>query len=188
MEFVPLATFSGGLLFSTGGATGSVGCLLVPHWQFTPHLHASTPNVSELLAAQRVPVATRSAQHDLDCLRHGLDSPQRQTFAPVQRHRPADRCWQQRCRASTELSRLAAHWQPLDCSFASQQLLPLVQPHAAAGRPCTGTVTAASQIRVCAAMLLVIHMMSNPSLPHIAWAERLHFSLIGQSRSELQAK
>ena len=187
MEPESLAIFSVGLLFSTGGRAG-FGSLLVPHWQFTPHLHASTPNVSEFLAAQRVPVTTRSAQHDLDCLRHGLDSPQRPTFAPVQRHRSADRCWQQLCCGFPDAWLLAAQQQLPDFSSFWQQLLPLVQPHAAAGRPCTGTVTAASQIRVRAAILLVIHMMSNPSLPHIAWAERLHFSLIGQSRRELQAK
>jgi hypothetical protein len=53
--------------------------------------------------------------------------------------------------------------QPWDC-LALQQLVPPVQPHDVAGRPCAGTVMAASQIKVRAVMPLVVHMSSNPLL------------------------
>lgn len=84
MESATILSFE---LFSTGGATGLVGALLLPHWQFAPQEQVPSAQHAQPLPEQQLCSAVRALQQVRSCRLQELSSPQRQIFAPVQGQR-----------------------------------------------------------------------------------------------------
>ncbi|MBX9792614.1 MAG: hypothetical protein K2Y37_27250 [Pirellulales bacterium] len=89
MGVVPLASFCVELPLSESGVAGS-GAFVVPQPQFTPQLHAEDPDAANTPPVQQLLVSMAATSRGSALRWQGLETPQRQILAPVQRQGPGD--------------------------------------------------------------------------------------------------